>query len=135
MNKKLDIKNVELLNTKNRFLNISYTALEEKEGLHSLSINDSCDSISVNKDEVTFVFHRKVEIDDKSLFTIDIQAESIVKFKKENGYTNSEYQKHFEENYIYYYRSTAVASNISLIVGQITAAFGRNPLLVAFKDK
>ena len=135
MNKKLNIENVKLLNVKNRFLSIKYDALEEKHGSHSITIDDGYDSVNINKDIVTYIFHRKVEIDDKSLFAIDVQVESIIKFKREKNFTDSEYQKYFEDNFIYYYRNTTVASNISLIVGLITAAFGRNPLLVAFKDK
>lgn len=135
MNKKINIEDVKFVSVRNRFLNISYTALEEKNGPHSITIDDGCDSVDVNKDMVTIIFHRKVDIDDKSLFTIDIKVETKIKIKKNDSFTNADYKKHFEDNYIYYYRKTTVASNISLIVGQITAAFGRNPLLVAFKDK
>lgn len=134
MNNKICVDEIKLLSINNRFINISYCALEEKKGPHSVSIDDEIDSVEVNNDVVTLVYKRKINVDDKSMFAIDIRVESNIKFKKDDSISDLEYKKFFKEHYMYYYRNTSVASTISLIVGQITAAFGRSPLLVAFKD-
>lgn len=133
--KKIDLNKVEILSVKNRLLEVTYKGLEEKKGLHNVEINDGYDLINVNRNIAKIVFCRTIQMDDNSLFTIVVRAESIIKFKKDDKYSNEDYKEHFKDNSIYYYRKTTVASTISLIVGQMTAAFGRNPLLIAFKDK
>lgn len=135
MTKQIENNEIKLLSIRNRFLDINYKALEEANSSHSVHINDKCESIKVKNNEISIIYYREVSIDDNTLFNIKIRVESILLIERDNQYSDDDYKKHFENNYLFYYRNTSVASTISLIVGQMTGAFGRNPLLVAFKDR
>lgn len=135
MHKELSVDTIKPEALKCKLLNVSYNALEEKNGPYGIIVNDICNSVNIKDDIVTFVFQRNVNTDKNLLFEIVVKVETSVKFKREDNYSDKDYQEFFKNNYMYYYRSTGVASSISLIVGQITSSFGRQPLLVAFKDK
>ena len=115
-------------------MHIQYDALTESSGPYDVIIDDLCDSVKIDNDTAKMIFHRKISIGNKELFEIDVLVESIIRFKRNVNYSDKEYKKFFEKNYIFYYRNTFAASTISLVVGQITGSFGRNPLIVAFKD-
>jgi len=134
MTRKIETGNIRILAMRNRFLDIDYKALEEKPGPQNVNINDQCESVNVDKNIVRIIYFREVSTGNNELFNIKVRVESVFEFNNDDSFSNDEYKKYFEDNYMYYYRTSSVASTISLIVGQMTAAFGRNPLLVAFKD-